>query len=58
MNNKGDKKKPPKQKKENGGLGTRLMTTFAQNVQAEIEVKSTSDGTVFTLSEISQDEAE
>ncbi len=58
MNNKGDKKKPPKEKKENGGLGTRLMTTFAQNVQAEIEVKSTSDGTVFTLSEISQDEAE
>lgn len=49
---------PPVDTKENGGLGTRLMTTFAQNVQAEIEIKSTADGTVFILSEISQDEAE
>ncbi len=58
IENEGAKKKPSKDKKENGGLGTRLMSTFAQNVQAEIEVKSTRDGTVFTLLEKSQDEAE
>jgi len=58
IDNDKSQKEPPTDTKENGGLGTRLMTTFAKNVQAEIEMKSTSDGTVFILSEKPQDGAE
>lgn len=42
-------KNSSKSKKQNGGLGTRLTQTFAQNADAEIDVKTSKDGTTFTL---------
>ena len=45
------KKPAGKDKKKGGGLGTRLMNTFAQNADAEIDVKTSREGTIFTLAE-------